>query len=180
MIDRYLWGRCNRISPEAPVQVLDVDTVTSVLGGAGNVVNNLKSLGAYVHVIGIVGEDTAASSLEAMLKGVDASFDLIVDSSRKTTVKTRLMASNHQIVRFDEESSKALDNMGETQTLDAFKENIDKYDIVLISDYGKGLLTVGLTQNLITIANQRNKRVLVDPKGADFSKYRGAFLLTPN
>ena len=180
MIDRYLWGRCNRISPEAPVQVLDVDTVTSVLGGAGNVVNNLKSLGAYVHVIGIVGEDAAASSLEAMLKGVDASFDLIVDSSIKTTVKTRLMASNHQIVRFDEESSKALDSIGETQTLNTFKEKIDKYDIVLISDYGKGLLTEGLTQNLITIANQRNKRVLVDPKGADFSKYRGAFLLTPN
>jgi D-beta-D-heptose 7-phosphate kinase/D-beta-D-heptose 1-phosphate adenosyltransferase len=180
MIDRYLWGHCNRISPEAPVQVLDVDKETSVLGGAGNVVNNLKSMGAHVHVIGVVGKDSAASSLEVMLKRVDASYDLLVEVSKKTTVKTRLMASNHQIVRFDEESSEVINSKVEIHALKTFKGHIDKYDIVLISDYGKGFLTESLLQNLIKISNQKNKRVLIDPKGVNFSKYRGAYLLTPN
>ena len=180
MIDRYLWGGCSRISPEAPVQVLDVDQETSVLGGAGNVVSNLRSLGADVHVIGLKGDDLAAFSLEVLLEKEGVTFDLVVDASRRTTVKTRLMASNHQIVRFDQESSQAVGDSVVAHVLRCFEDSIEKSDIVLISDYGKGLLTSDLTARLIKTANQRQKRVLVDPKGSDFSKYKGAFLLTPN
>lgn len=180
MIDRYIWGDCSRISPEAPVPVLNVEKETSVLGGAGNVVSNLVSLGADVHVIGIVGNDFAADSLQVLIKKERVSSNLIVDCSKRTTVKTRLMASNHQMLRFDEESSQTVSESVAAQVLFHFKKNIDNCDIVLISDYGKGFLTDALTQSLISISNHRQKRVLVDPKGADFSKYKGAFLLTPN
>ncbi len=180
MIDHYLWGKCERISPEAPVQVVDVQKETTVLGGAGNVINNLISLGSKVCVLSVIGKDETANELKLMLQTAGAQSFLIEEENRKTSKKSRIMASNSQVVRFDNESKDDISQTSEQALLNQFNQSIDTFDIVLFSDYGKGVLTQGLCQQLIAKANQKGKKVLVDPKGKDYSKYQGAYLLTPN
>ncbi len=180
MIDHYLWGKCERISPEAPVQVVDVQKETTVLGGAGNVINNLISLGSKVCVLSVIGKDETANELKLMLQTAGAQSFLIEEENRKTSKKSRIMASHSQVVRFDNESKDDISQTSEQALLNQFNQSIDTFDIVLFSDYGKGVLTQGLCQQLIAKANQKGKKVLVDPKGKDYSKYQGAYLLTPN
>ncbi|MCI0501163.1 MAG: D-glycero-beta-D-manno-heptose-7-phosphate kinase [Epsilonproteobacteria bacterium] len=180
MIDHYLWGNCNRISPEAPVQVVDIKSETTVLGGAGNVVNNLRALGANVTVMSVVGDDEVADELACMLDKLEVERFLILDENRKTTKKSRIIASHQQVVRYDKESKNEIDKECEKTLADKIFETIDKYDLVILSDYGKGVLTENLVQKIIFIASGANVKVLVDPKGEDYSKYRGAYLLTPN
>ncbi len=181
MIDNYLWGSCSRISPEAPVQVVDVKKETTVLGGAGNVVNNLVALGASVSVAGVVGEDAAGAELVSMMGklAVDTSA-VLLDPERKTSKKVRVVASNQQVVRFDKETREDIDGALERRLLSAIEAQIERVDVVLLSDYAKGVLTPTLTQGVIALAGSHKKRVLVDPKGRDFEKYRGAYLITPN
>lgn len=180
MIDHYLWGKCERISPEAPVQVVDIQKETTVLGGAGNVINNLKSLGAKVCVLSVVGNDDVASELKSMLELVGATSFLLEEEDRKTSKKSRIMASHSQVVRYDKESKNDISKESEKKLLKRFEDELENFDVVLFSDYGKGVLTDDLTKNLLRIANSKNKKVLVDPKGNDYSKYSGAYLLTPN
>ena len=180
MIDHYLWGKCERISPEAPVQVVDIQKETTVLGGAGNVINNLKSLGANVTVLSVVGNDEVALELKNMLSNVGATSFLLEEENRKTSKKSRIMASHSQVVRYDNESKNDISKESEQKLLERFGCEIDNYDVILFSDYGKGVLTDNLTQDLLDVAKIKNKKVLVDPKGNDYSKYSGAFLLTPN
>lgn len=180
MIDHYLWGKCERISPEAPVQVVDVQKETTVLGGAGNVINNLLSLGSQVCVLSVIGKDETANELKQMLQSVGAKSFLIEESNRKTSKKSRIMASHSQVVRFDNESKEDIDLYSQKQLLEKFEACIASFDIVLFSDYGKGVLTPNLCQQLIACAKKNDKKVLVDPKGKDYSKYQGAYLLTPN
>ncbi|MDA9801532.1 D-glycero-beta-D-manno-heptose-7-phosphate kinase [Candidatus Pseudothioglobus singularis] len=181
MVDHYLWGSCERISPEAPVQVVDIDKENTLLGGAGNVINNLKSLGANVDVISVIGNCDASKELRGLLKSINIETNyLITQKDRITSKKSRVISAQQQVIRFDRESTEEINNKSVKAILKNFKLIISNYDVVLISDYGKGLLTFGLTQSLISIANKNNKKVLVDPKGNDFSKYSGAFLLTPN
>ena len=181
MIDHYLWGKCERISPEAPVQVVAIEKETSVLGGAGNVINNLKVLGANVDVLSVIGNDINAQELKEMLSKIDVNVDyLIVEEGRNTSKKSRIIASQQQVVRYDKESTDDILQSSQDKIVENFKRDIDIYDIVILSDYGKGLFTNSLTQTLIEIANKHGKRVLVDPKGVDYSKYSGAYLLTPN
>jgi len=180
MIDHYLWGSANRISPEAPVQVVDIDNESTVLGGAGNVVNNLRALGCNVGVISAIGKDEAGSELKEMLNSIETKSYLIEQSNRKTSKKSRIIASHSQVVRYDKESKEDITEESCHAIFEEFKFIVDDYDIVLLSDYGKGVLTSKLTLNLIEYANSKNKRVLVDPKGDDYSKYFGAYLLTPN
>jgi len=181
MIDHYLWGTCDRISPEAPVQVVDIKNETALLGGAGNVVNNLLALEAKVHVISVLGFDEIAKELRVLLgNNENISFDLIQEENRKSSKKSRVMASHSQILRFDNESKEDISKTSEEKVLESFKACLDEYDLVLLSDYGKGVLTAKLLKNIIAFAKTKNKKVLIDPKGKDFTKYKGAFLLTPN
>ena len=181
MIDHYLWGRCERISPEAPVQVLNVDKENSVLGGAGNVINNLRSFGSRVHVMSVVGDDLVAKELEILLKNADVQSDmLIIEKNRKTSKKSRLIASQQQVLRYDNETVEEILKISEEKIIEIFYKNISYYDAVILSDYGKGVLTKKLTQEIISISNENKVKVFVDPKGKDYSKYKGAYTLTPN
>ena len=181
MIDHYLWGNCDRVSPEAPVQIVDIYKENTLLGGAGNVINNLKSLGANVDVLSVIGDCEVSKELRNLLRSINVSTNfLITQKDRITSKKSRIIAAQQQAIRFDQENTEEINSLSIDAVLQNFKKIISDYDIVLISDYGKGVLTFLLTQSLISIANKHKKRVLVDPKGNDFSKYSGAFLLTPN
>ena len=181
MIDHYLWGSCERISPEAPVQVVNVKSESAVLGGAGNVINNLNALGAKVDVISVIGGCEISDELKTLLTdiGVNTQY-LITQKDRITSKKSRIIASQQQVVRYDRESTDEISHESQKEILDTFRSIITDYDAVLLSDYGKGVLTKELTNSLIDIANEKSKKVLVDPKGLDYSKYKGAYLLTPN
>ena len=181
MIDHYLWGSCERISPEAPVQVVNVDNENSVLGGAGNVINNLNALGAQVDVISVIGGCEISDELKELLTDIKVNTQyLITQKDRITSKKSRIIASHQQVIRYDRESTDEINSESQDKILESFKNIVTNYDTVLLSDYGKGVLTSKLTQSLISIANKNNKKVLVDPKGLDYSKYKGAYLLTPN
>ena len=181
MIDHYLWGSCKRISPEAPVQVINVDSETSVLGGAGNVVNNLNSLGAMTDVISVIGECDVSKKIKKLLLSINVGTDLLIkQKGRIASKKNRIIADHQQVVRYDRESKENINDESQLAIIKSFKSIVDNYDVILLSDYGKGVLTYDLTQSLINIANKKNKKVLVDPKGIDYSKYYGSFLLTPN
>ncbi|WP_345987867.1 D-glycero-beta-D-manno-heptose-7-phosphate kinase [Sulfurimonas sp. HSL1-2] len=181
MIDHYLWGRAERISPEAPVQVVDVANETTVLGGAGNVINNLIALGASVSVASAIGDDANGKELTLMLKSIGVKTEgLVTQAGRKTSKKSRVIAANQQILRYDKESKDAITEGSEAKILAAVEKDLFLYDIIILSDYGKGVLTPALAQGIISRARRGGKKVLVDPKGRDYSKYRGAHLLTPN
>jgi len=181
MIDHYIWGSCERISPEAPVQVVNVSKENSVLGGAGNVVNNLLSLGADVSIFSVVGSDENAKEMSHLLsKTASTKITLIHEDFRRTTKKSRIIASNQQVIRYDDESKRDITCFSEDALVKIFVEELSSYDVVLFSDYGKGVLTFNLTKRLILLAKEQNIPVLVDPKGTNYSKYRGATLLTPN
>lgn len=181
MIDHYLWGCAEKISPEAPVPVVNVERENSVLGGAGNVVNNLYALGAEVDVLSVIGICQIADELRALLADIKVSSQyLIVEKERITSKKSRIIASNQQVIRYDKESRQNINAQSEQQLIDIFSNIANQYDVILLSDYGKGVLTNSLTQSLIKIANKNNQKVLIDPKGVDYHKYSGAYLLTPN
>lgn len=180
MIDHYLWGSCERISPEAPVAVVDIKKETKVLGGAGNVINNLISLGANVGVLSVIGDDDVANELRFMLDETGAKSYLSIQKGRKTSKKSRIMASKSQVVRYDHESKNNINFDSIKKLFAKFQEILNAYDIILLSDYGKGVFTETLTKELIAYATKVKKKVLVDPKGEDYSKYSGAYFLTPN
>ncbi len=181
MIDHYLWGSCERISPEAPVQVVDINRETSVLGGAGNVINNLVTLGADVSVCSVIGKDENGVELISMLKNISVDTSkIIIQEGRKTSKKSRVIAVSQQILRYDKESKNAISRDSEETISALVEDSLSDFDIVILSDYGKGVLTQELSQSIISVAKAKNIRVLVDPKGDDFTKYRGAYLLTPN
>ena len=181
MIDHYLWGSSERISPEAPVPVVNVDSESTVLGGAGNVINNLNALGAMVDVISVIGECETSKELKDLLCDIKIETQyLITQKNRVTSKKSRIIAAQQQVVRYDRESTSEINNKSQVAILKVFKKIVNNYDVILLSDYGKGVLTFELTQSLISIANENKKKLLVDPKGLDYSKYKGAYLLTPN
>ncbi len=181
MIDEYLWGEVDRISPEAPVQVVLVKNEDYTLGGSGNVVNNLVALGAKVTSVGVTGTGAGEKLLLKKFDklGVDTK-GIIQEPDRPTTRKTRIIAANQHVLRIDRETRKEISK----QTLDAITRFIDDkipdVDIILISDYGKGLITSTLLAKLIASAEKHKKITIADPKGLDFSKYSGVSLLTPN
>ncbi|MEN8303378.1 MAG: D-glycero-beta-D-manno-heptose-7-phosphate kinase [Campylobacterota bacterium] len=181
MIDHYLWGSCDRISPEAPVQIVDVVNETIVLGGAGNTINNLNTLGAKVSVASVIGDDENGLELKSMLESINVeSSSLVLETSRKTSKKSRIIATGQQVIRYDNESKNSIDSISVDKILNSLANTISSFDIVVLSDYGKGVLTDELCQSIIKLANSHGIKVVVDPKGNNFSKYRGAYLLTPN
>lgn len=181
MIDHYLWGSCERISPEAPVQVVDIAKESTVLGGAGNVINNLAALGADVHVSSVIGDDDNGRELMGMLKDIDVDTSYIaVQKGRKTSKKSRVIASSQQVLRYDRESKDEISKSISDEVIDSIKNTLSDYDAVILSDYGKGVLSAYLCHGIIEMCAKEGVKVLVDPKGTDYAKYRGAYLLTPN
>jgi D-beta-D-heptose 7-phosphate kinase/D-beta-D-heptose 1-phosphate adenosyltransferase len=181
MLDQFVRGTISRISPEAPVPVLHIKEETAVLGGAGNVVRNLEALGCNVTFISVIGQDSNGSQIQKLLKEFQkVTPHLLIDTSRTTTTKTRFIAGNQQVLRTDFEQNKSLNKNLETDLIHLFKSNIKSHDLVILSDYAKGIFSPEGLQTLIQEARDHNKPILVDPKGNDFSKYKGATLLTPN
>lgn len=181
ILDEYIWGKASRLSPEAPVPILEVQKNTHIPGGAANVANNIIALGGKAVLMGIIGDDIQAAMLITALENnaIDPTF-IIKDPERPTTVKTRLIAHNQQLTRADKEVKTPINADIENKILAKIKYIIDDIDLVLLSDYAKGVLTPSLTEKIINIAKLKNKPVLVDPKGLDFSKYSGATMITPN
>lgn len=181
MLDRYWWGSATRISPEAPVPVVALERETAVLGGAANVAANVLGLGAIPILVGVIGNDAEGELFRNRLEASGMSSDgMSVDASRPTTVKTRILAHNHQVSRVDREARNPLDEAIGEQLLESVCGNLESCDAVVLSDYAKGALTDIVLAKTIETANAAGKPVLVDPKGREFSKYRGAYLLTPN
>ena len=180
MIDRFLQGKVERISPEAPVPIFQFVQERKMLGGAGNVVANLNALGCQTSFVSIVGDDDLGKGVASLLKKLNADYFLLKLSDRPTIMKARFIAGNNHILRFDKEKILPLTQEQEQEILNQIKQKMPSCDIVLISDYAKGLLSSSLTQDIISLAKKESKMVLVDPKGQDYSKYKGAFLIKPN
>ena len=181
MIDEYVWGDVDRISPEAPVQIVSVKSEEYTLGGSGNVVKNLVTLGAKVTVLGVTGAGKDGKLLLEKLKdlGID-SRGIIQESGRHTTKKTRIIADHQQVLRIDRETIKEISSKTFETLIDLADKIIPDMSVVLISDYGKGLITRSLVSKLVSIAKAHNKITIADPKGLDFKKYSGISLITPN
>lgn len=181
MLDRYWWGDVKRISPEAPVPVIELNNCTYSAGGAANVAVNVAGLGATPMLIGVVGSDPEAAFLREELdrSGV-ASEHLESISTRPTTVKTRVVAHSQQVARVDHEVNAPLDEHSERAMHAKLEALIANADAIILSDYAKGVLTDWLLVEIITMAAAAGKTVLVDPKGKDYDKYRGAHIITPN
>lgn len=181
MLDEYLWGRVERISPEAPVAVVDVERETRTLGGAGNVVNNLVALGAQVQVLGLVGDDHSGQLLRREMDrlGVETA-GLLAERERRTSRKTRVVAGAQQVVRIDRES-RTLAGADFLQAAGQFLyDRLPQLNAIVLSDYAKGALTPPLLKDIISRGRARGLPVVVDPKGADYSGYAGATVITPN
>ena len=176
MLDRYWFGAVNRVSPEAPVPVLAVNAKESRAGGAANVANNISVLGAKAKLISVVGDDSTADELESLLTGYGVEVIFCKDDRMQTTEKLRMIAQNQQLLRADFENNPSAKSL--SACLEAYKAQLPVVDVVILSDYGKGCLTP--VKEMITLANEAGIPVVVDPKGADFSRYQGASLITPN
>ena len=181
MLDRYLWGTVERISPEAPVPIVNLEKTTFKPGGAANVAANVAGLGAKAFLFGIVGDDTEKNLLSGVLTEKNVSHAYLYSlKNRPTTVKTRIIGHNQQIVRIDFESKAEVEEVDEKKILKKISSLLNKANILIISDYGKGFLTEALTARLIKLAVENKIKILVDPKGKNFKKYKNATLLTPN
>ena len=181
MMDRFIWGRVSRISPEAPVPVVLVEKETFLLGGAANVVNNVHSLGGLVTLCGVIGDDEMGQRIlnELNEKGVDIR-GVIFEGGRQTTAKTRIIAHQQQVVRIDRETTDSLKSSTLRDLARFIDQNLKEFDGIILSDYGKGLLTKELIKGLIRRAGETKKFVMVDPKLKNFFFYRGATVITPN
>ena len=181
MLDRYVSGSASRLSPEAPIPVLRPNTTRATLGGAANVALNIATLGGLVSLIGVVGDDDAGKEVARLLSGsARIKPSLAVAPGRPTTTKTRFMVGVHQLLRLDEEVTADIDDATAADVMERFRDALLTVDVIVLSDYAKGLLTDTMLRNTITLARESGRMVIADPKRADFRAYRGANLLTPN
>ncbi|MBI4685284.1 MAG: D-glycero-beta-D-manno-heptose-7-phosphate kinase [Nitrospirae bacterium] len=179
VLDRYVWGKVNRISPEAPVPIVEVTHENFLLGGAANVAHNIVSLGGHVTVVGIIGSDRGGDILKKILdeKGI---LCCVFDDKRPTIVKTRVIAHNQQVVRFDREDNKKVEGKTFDMLVESIKKAIQEHDAVIISDYKKGVISSELISEVIKAARPKKKFVAVDPKTGHFHCYKNVSLITPN
>lgn len=181
MLDRFVTGKVNRVSPEAPIPVLEVQDEAVMIGGAGNVVRNLVAFGASAELVAVVGDDPAGAELTSLLtetSGADA--HLVTVEGRRTTIKTRFMTGGQQLLRADYEAPAVLQAGARTQIFEHAEDRLTVCGALILSDYGKGVLDTDQIRDLIALAVDANKPIVVDPKGDDYRVYRGATLLTPN
>lgn len=181
ILDEFIWGKADRISPEAPVPVVWAHEQSYMPGGASNVANNIASLGGKVSVFGVVGDDENGRVLSEKLrqKGVDCD-GILVDPGRRTTVKTRIIAGHQQVVRVDWENVDKLPPEKTEEFTEAIRLKMKKADAVVIEDYGKGVITPRVLESVISFARRSKKIVTVDPKVEHFSYYKGVTAMTPN
>jgi D-beta-D-heptose 7-phosphate kinase/D-beta-D-heptose 1-phosphate adenosyltransferase len=181
ILDEYIWGSVERISPEAPVPIVWARKKTHVPGGAANVANNIRALGADVCLVGVTGRDKNESTLLSELKkraiGTSGIFSV---NQRHTTLKTRIIAAHQQVVRVDWEHTQPLSKALNQKILNFIRRNISKFDALVIEDYGKGVINMHLLDGIIALARQYNKTIIVDPKEEHFQYYRGVTAITPN
>jgi D-beta-D-heptose 7-phosphate kinase/D-beta-D-heptose 1-phosphate adenosyltransferase len=181
MLDRYLWGRVERISPEAPVPVVEIERETFSLGGAGNVAANLTALGAEPVLVGVVGDDEdGAHLMETLIRRQVDTAGVVRDRSRPTTVKTRIIAHAQQVVRADRESRADLEGAAFDQLVARAEAAIPGCQAMIVSDYGKGVITGPLLERVLAPARAGKLAVCVDPKESHIDAYRGVSILTPN
>lgn len=181
MLDRFVSGEVDRISPEAPIPILRVTGETRMPGGAGNVVRNLAALGARVTFVGVAGDDTAGRELgEALSESPLVTARLVIDPSAATTIKVRYLAGNQQMLRADWETDPAIGAATAGKLIEAATRGIDDFNAVVLSDYDKGVLAGGRAAKIITAAKAAGVPVIVDPKGEGYDRYQGADLITPN
>lgn len=181
ILDEYVWGDVDRISPEAPVQIVSVNSEEYTLGGSGNVVNNLIALGATVSVAGVVGQGRFGNLLLEKMQTIGVNTEgVLAEAERPTTRKTRIIAANQHVLRIDREACREL-SQPSLRSMSAFvASKIPSADMILVSDYGKGVVTPELLKNLVQAAGKHGKTIIADPKGLDFTKYAGVSILTPN
>ncbi|MEY3443996.1 MAG: hypothetical protein RLZZ519_2277 [Bacteroidota bacterium] len=181
MLDRYHFGRVTRISPEAPVPVVDVERTENRPGGAANVALNIRSLGAAVTLCGVIGDDDHGDLLVKSLavQGLDASL-VITTNDRPTTTKTRIIGNNQQILRVDHESREAIGKQLEEELIDSLRQRIQEFQAIVLEDYDKGLLGPDLIEAVVQLANAAQVPVVVDPKYRNFLAYKGVTLFKPN
>jgi len=181
VMDHFVWGKVRRISPEAPVPVVEVSSESFMLGGAANVVNNIHSLGGKVLVCGVVGRDEMGKKLihELRLKGI-SSDGVIVEDGRPTSVKTRVIAHSQQVVRFDREKKEKVHLDTVKTIMDYVSKKINSFDSIIISDYAKGVISEELVEEVIALAKKKDKPIAVDPKVSHFDFYKYATIVTPN
>ena len=181
MIDRYVWGRVGRISPEAPVPILQIEREERRLGGAANVLRNLEALGCDSCFVSVVGADLAGQELASMIAGIGrCQAHLLSDKQHRTTEKTRFIAEAHQLLRADWEQRQPLQQSAREEVLEKIRIAASRYHHVILSDYAKGFFDDGMSQDIIGVLRQAGAVVIVDPKRADYSAYRGATLVKPN
>lgn len=180
MLDTFLYGSVQRISPEAPVPVFRMGSSREMPGGAGNVVANLAALGCKTAFVGVIGKDDAGDKLESFLKEAACETSMIREESYPTTRKMRFVAGTHHLLRADQEERLTMSPSLRTQLLETISREIKSSDVVLLSDYGKGVFTRETAQDIITLCRKFCKTVIIDPKGADYSIYEGATLVKPN
>jgi len=181
MLDHYIYGNCNRISPEAPVPVVEITRESYTLGGAGNVLENLNALDCHAGIIAVVGRDDHAAIIADKLNECGSNSNgLIEDPTRCTTVKTRVLSSNHQMIRLDREVTDPVSESVINECSELIKQQIDNCSVLLLSDYNKGLLTADLLGEVVALCNAVGIKTIVDPKGLDFSKYQGVSIIKPN
>ncbi len=181
ILDEYIFGSVNRISPEAPVQIVEQHSENFTLGGAANVAHNLATIACSVDMMGVIGDDTQGRKLTALMKekGIETS-SLYIDESRPTTSKLRIIAGNQQIVRVDNEVKTPISSEAQASLLEEVKEKLAHADALILSDYQKGVLSPELCQNIIAEAKKANVLLIADPKGKDLSKLKGVDIITPN
>lgn len=181
MVDEFIWGKVERISPEAPVPVLEVEKETRLLGGAANVVNNIRALGGNVLVTGVVGNDGMARYLMDELGNIGVETKgLIKDKGRPTTIKTRVIAHHQQVVRFDREKKSPIDDNITDAILKYTRSLADKIDAIVVADYGKGVIDGRLVEELVNVSESHDLILTVDPKVENFPIYRSVTVITPN
>ena len=182
ILDHYVHGNIDRISPEAPIPVLKADDRNyNIVGGCGNVARNICSANSKCHLISIVGNDNDGLKIREIIKEIkNLTFNLIIDKNRCTTKKTRYVCENQQILRVDNEIESPISKVLETKIIKLLKNKINDYDVIVLSDYNKGVLTDTLIKKIIKIAQHFKKILIVDPKKKDFSVYAGATFITPN
>jgi rfaE bifunctional protein kinase chain/domain len=181
MLDRYLWGSVTRISPEAPVPVVEIESESMRLGGAANVANNVKSLGADPILIGVIGNDNTGTLLRDLIaENAFTAIGLIAADDRPTTVKTRVIAHGQHVVRFDRETKNEISGTLQHRILEVVRRNIHSLDAIIIEDYNKGVIVKRLIKELVDTAEQHKKIITADPKFDNFFEYRGATVFKPN
>jgi rfaE bifunctional protein kinase chain/domain len=181
MVDEYVWGTVSRLSPEAPVPVVAVRSESLKIGGAGNVAANIAALGGRVEIVGVVGDDNAAERLTRELERAGVKADgLVVDGARPTTIKSRVVAGSQHVVRFDRESDAPIGPTVRTRVIQQVRERLPQADVLLISDYAKGVIGSHLTREVLRLAVRLKKLVAVDPKVQHVSLFRGVTVIAPN